>query len=94
MSGSLAVRLGLGGTLAATSCDNDDSGSSSGHGSVSRGGWRSRDFVNFAAVPDGPDPASEEKGSGDHLEEANHEGATVPAAALVAVGLQHSADTG
>ena len=49
--------------------------------------------VNLAAVPDGPNPAHDE-GSGESLANCNQPGATVPAAALVAVGLEHGSKAG
>jgi hypothetical protein len=47
----------------------------------------------FAAVPNRPKPAKEEKGNCYHLKKADHEGAAVPAAALVAVRLKHCSDS-
>ena len=47
--------------------------------------------MDFAAVPDRPDPADDNR-SGNHLEATDHEGAAVPAALAEAVGLEHSAE--
>ena len=86
---SVSVRWLL---LLTTVCDNDD-GRIHGHVGLWRSGRFSRDGVNFATVPDWPNPADEQNWGGQHLEKTNQKSATVPATAFVAVWLKHGSDT-
>ena len=45
-------------------------------------------------MPDGPDPTDQQDWGENDLEDSDEEGAAVPAAAVVAVGLKHGSDAG